>query len=100
MKGTAMIVRPRGNGMQSPSKHLTKSRLAGKVVITLNKTIPVKLNGHCVNEIRHLPCRKETKFHDNLQDIHPFCKDALNCKLAALCKHYCSQTKDERFLPS
>ena len=86
--------------MESPSKHRTKSRLAGKVVITLNKTIPVQLNGNRVNEIRHLPYRKETKFHEDLQDIHPFCKHALNCKLAALCKHYCSQTKDERFLRS
>ena len=83
--------------MESPSNHRTKSRLAGKVVIILNKIILVKLNRNLVNEISHLPYREETKFHEELQVIHPLCKHALNCKLAALCKHYCSQTKDERF---
>ena len=83
--------------MESPSKHPTKSRLAGKVVIILNKIILVKLNRNLVNEISHLPYRKETKLHEELQDIHPLWKHAINCKLADLCKHYCSQTKDERF---
>ena len=57
--------------MESPSKHRTKSRLAAKVVIILHKTILVKLNRNLVNEISHLPYRKETKFHEELQDIHP-----------------------------
>ena len=86
--------------MESPTRHLNKSRLAGKVVIILNKTILVNLNRNLVNEISHLPNRKAMTFHEELQDIHPLCKHALNCKLAALCKHYCSQTKDERFLRS
>ena len=71
----------KGTGMESPSKHPTKSRLAGKVAITLNKTLPAKLIQNRVNEISHLPYREETAFHKEVQDIHPLCKHALNCKL-------------------
>ena len=84
--------------MDSRSKHGIKSRLTGKVSNILHKTILVKLNRNCVNEIYHLPYKESTKFHDELQDIHTLCKHALNCKLAVLCKYYCSKTKGERFL--
>ena len=84
--------------MESRSKHIIKSHPTGKVATILHKTILVKLNRNLVHEINHLPYRVGTKFHEEVQDIHPLCKHALNCKLAVLCKHYCSDTKDERFL--
>ena len=86
--------------MESRSKHGIKSRPTGKVATILHKTILVKQNRHNLNEISHLPYRKETKFHEDLNEIHPICKHAFNCKLVTLCKHYCSETKDERFLRS
>ena len=86
--------------MESRSNHGIKSRPTGKVATILHKTIRAKLTRHILNEISHLPYREETKLHEDLNEIHPICKHALKCKLAALCKHYCSQTKDERFLRS
>ena len=84
--------------MDSRSKHGIKSRPTWIIATNLHKNILVKLNRNILNEINHLPYREGTKFHDELQDIHTLCKHALNCKLAVLCKYYCSKTKDERFL--
>ena len=86
--------------MESRSKHGIKSRLTGKVATILHKTILVKPNRDLVNEINHLPYREGTKFQEDFNEIHPLCKHALNSKLADLCKHYCSYTKDEWFLES
>ena len=83
--------------MDSRSKHGIKSRLTGKMSNILHKTILVKLNRNCVNEIYHLPYKESTKVHDELQDIHTLSTHALNCKLAVLCKYYCSKQRMKGF---
>ena len=57
--------------MEPQSNNGIKSLPKGKVATILHKTILAKLNRYLVNEINHLPYREGTKFHEEVQDIHP-----------------------------